>query len=233
MRPARSCARHGPARARARRRRRSACRRRRARLPPRRRRRPRRRPSEPPPVPSARKGSPARPLPNHRGEMDEGSITPRTPSAPAGRLTVGSLMGVAPGTGISPGGSAAARAAPPPPVPVAPVLRTVPPAGLLPPEEEGQNWSIVEGEVGHGGGQARFRSDGVEALTYNNPFGQLFERVWFDGRIVFALEAGEVEVDPDRVKVAQEYQIVYAVELDERGKLRRPPERVPGQYNIY
>lgn len=161
--------------------------------------------------------------------MDEGSITPRMPSAPPGRLTVGSLIGVAPGTGVSPGGRDAAR----PPAAPPPLLRTLPAAGLLPPEEEGRNWSIVEGEVGHSGGQAQFRPDGVEALTYNNPFGQLFERVWFDGRIVFALEAGEVEVDPDRVKVAQEYQIVYAVELDERGKLRRPPERVPGQYNIY
>ncbi len=162
--------------------------------------------------------------------MDGRSITPRMPSAPAGRLTVGSLIGVASGAAGPPGGRGAdAPAAAPPPS----LLRTLPPAGLLPPEEEGRNWSIVEGEVGHGGGQAQFRPDGVEALTYNNPFGQLFERVWFDGRIVFALEAGPVEVDPDRVKVAQEYQIVYDVELDEQGKLKREPERVPGQYNIY
>ena len=35
--------------------------------------------------------------------------------------------------------------------------------------------------------------------------------------------------------MAQEYQIVYAVELDEAGKLKngREPDRVEGQYNIY
>ncbi len=35
------------------------------------------------------------------------------------------------------------------------------------------------------------------------------------------------------MKVAQEYQLVYRVSLDKRGKLRGEPERVPGQYNIY
>ena len=67
------------------------------------------------------------------------------------------------------------------------------------------------------------------------------ERVWFDGRIVYAVESGEVELDFDEHraargnKVAQEYQVVYAVELDERGKLKdgKEPERVEGQYNIY
>ena len=36
-------------------------------------------------------------------------------------------------------------------------------------------------------------------------------------------------------KVAQEYQIVYAVQLDEAGKLKdgQEPDRVEGQYNIY
>ncbi len=49
------------------------------------------------------------------------------------------------------------------------------------------------------------------------------------------MEPDALDLDLDRVKVAQEYQIVYAVELDARGKLRegREPERVPGQYNIY
>jgi hypothetical protein len=67
------------------------------------------------------------------------------------------------------------------------------------------------------------------------------ERVWWDGKVVYAVESGEVELefDEDRSargnKVAQEYQIVYAVELDERGKLvdGKEPERVDGQYNIY
>ncbi len=49
----------------------------------------------------------------------------------------------------------------------------------------------------------------------------------------------ELEFDENRVargnKVAQEYQVVYSVDLDERGKLRggKEPERVDGQYNIY
>ena len=83
--------------------------------------------------------------------------------------------------------------------------------------------------------------EGVERLTYSNPFNLEIERVWFDGKVVFAVESGEVEIEFDehRVardnKVAQEYQIVYAVELDERGKLKNgeEPERVEGQYNIY
>lgn len=73
----------------------------------------------------------------------------------------------------------------------------------------------------------------VERLEYNNPFGLTLERVWFDGRIVYASEMGTLDVDPSLVKVAQEYQIVYRAELDARGKPMFPPERVPGQYNIY
>ena len=73
----------------------------------------------------------------------------------------------------------------------------------------------------------------TEDLTYSNPFGQEIEQVWFDGKVVFATELGEVDVDLDKVKVAREYQIVYEVELDEHGKLVREPERVEGQCNIY
>jgi hypothetical protein len=75
----------------------------------------------------------------------------------------------------------------------------------------------------------------VEDLDYNNPYGYRIERVWFDGRVVFATEAGEVDVDEAKVKVAQEYQVVYDVELDDGGKLREgtEPERVEGQLNIY
>ena len=72
-----------------------------------------------------------------------------------------------------------------------------------------------------------------EAVDYNNPYRYTIERVWWDGKIVFASEQGELDVDPKKVKVAQEYQIVYAVELDKNGKLRREPDRVVGQYNIY
>jgi hypothetical protein len=107
-------------------------------------------------------------------------------------------------------------------------------------EEEGV-WAVREGELASQTRPESFRSDGVENLTYSNPFGMEIERVWFDGKVVYAVESGELEVDFDehRVarenKVAQEYQVVYAVELDERGKLKdgKEPERVDGQYNIY
>jgi hypothetical protein len=107
-------------------------------------------------------------------------------------------------------------------------------------EEEGV-WCVNRGELSREGQPDTFRPDGVENLTYSNPYGLEIERVWFDGKVVYAVEQGEVELDFDesrRVrdnKVAQEYQIVYAVELDQDGKLKggKEPERVEGQYNIY
>jgi hypothetical protein len=75
--------------------------------------------------------------------------------------------------------------------------------------------------------------DEGEQLTFNNPFRQKLERVWYDGKVVYAMELGEVDVDTEKVKVAQEYQPVYAVELDERGKKKGEPERPEGQLNIY
>src|SRR6266571_3972348 len=78
--------------------------------------------------------------------------------------------------------------------------------------EEGP-WTVAAGELRQvTSKRAPFRPDGVEALTYDNVFGQPVEQVWFDGKVVYALDLGEVDVDSDRVKVAQEYQIVYAVE---------------------
>ena len=100
-------------------------------------------------------------------------------------------------------------------------------------------WWIQDGTPSSLPPRPTFREDGVENLTYSNPYGLEIERVWFDGRVVYAIESGEVEVefDENRVardnKVAQEYQVVYAVELDDRGKLAGEPERVEGQYNIY
>lgn len=107
-------------------------------------------------------------------------------------------------------------------------------------EEEGV-WCVTDGDVTRRLGPETFRADGVENLTYNNPYALEIERVWFDGKVVFAVESGEVEIEFDehRVvrgnKVAQEYQVVYSVELDEHGKLAdgNEPERVEGQYNIY
>ena len=98
-------------------------------------------------------------------------------------------------------------------------------------EEEGR-WEIRAGQPAPGGG-AGFDEQGIERLDYNNPHGQEIERVWFDGKVVFAMEVGELDIDPTRNKVAQEYQIVYAVELDDAGKLVREPERADGQLNIY
>jgi len=93
-------------------------------------------------------------------------------------------------------------------------------------------------EIRHGRVRAKPRANKarpVEDLRYNNPHRYKIERVWFDRRVVFATEQGEVEVDPKKVKVAQEYQIVYAVKLTPQGKLTRgvEPRRVAGQLNIY
>jgi hypothetical protein len=75
----------------------------------------------------------------------------------------------------------------------------------------------------------------VESLTFNNPYGYDIERVWFDGTVIYASEQGEVDIDERKVKVAQEYQIVYAVSLNAQRKLRggKEPMRVKGQLNIY
>jgi hypothetical protein len=137
---------------------------------------------------------------------------------PAPQWTVGSLFGQPQG-GAPSAPPVGLRAEPPPAAPV-PL-----------PEVEGR-WIIRGGQPFPGGGRGFDASD-VEQLDYNNPFGLVIERVWFDGRIVYAVELGELDLDPATNKVAQEYQIVYAVELDARGKLVRPPERVPGQLNIY
>jgi hypothetical protein len=101
------------------------------------------------------------------------------------------------------------------------------------PEQEEGVWSIEGGTALPRHEQAPYREDGTSSLTYSNPYNLEIERVWFDGKIVYAIEQGELDVDVHQVKVAQEYQIVYDVELDERGKPVREPERVPGQYNIY
>jgi hypothetical protein len=102
----------------------------------------------------------------------------------------------------------------------------------VPDEEEEGQWTVQRGRPSAGGGE-RFTDDGVEALDYSNPYGVVLERVWFEGKIVYGMESGELDLDPAVNKVAQEYQIVYSVELDERGKTKAEPERVEGQYNIY
>jgi hypothetical protein len=136
------------------------------------------------------------------------------PDSNGARLTVGSLIGLPLGT---------VRETTP---------ATAPPSSSAVTENEGPEWRVTAGEVSRGR-QSAWRSDGVEALTFNNPFGQVMERVWFDGKVVFAVDLGQVVVNPSEVKVAQEYQIVYAVELDENGRSVGEPDLVPGQMNIY
>ncbi len=94
-------------------------------------------------------------------------------------------------------------------------------------EQESEDWTVTDGKLDTGAGDRRFRGD-REALTYNNPFKQSVERVWFDGKIVYAVDCGEVEVDPASLKVAQEYAVVYGINAD-----GTPTEEVKGQYNIY
>lgn len=132
------------------------------------------------------------------------------------RLTVGSLLGLRLGT------------LPEMPAPASPDA----PSGESVTENEGPGWSVAAGEVSRGAGPA-WRGDGTEALTYNNPFGQVMERVWFDGKVVFAVDLGKVIVDPSEVTVAQEYQPVYSVELGEDGRAVGEPQMVDGQLNIY
>jgi hypothetical protein len=133
------------------------------------------------------------------------------------KLTVGSLIGVPFG---------AVRE--PPAAPLAGAPRTADAVD----ETEGPGWQLNAGQVTRGH-QAAWRADGIEDLTFNNPFGQVMERVWFDGKVVFAVDLGKVVVDPAEVKVAQEYQVVYAVELDELGRSVGVPELVEGQLNMY
>ena len=103
-------------------------------------------------------------------------------------------------------------------------------AASKPRKAEGR-WEIRHGEVRPK--PRKTLAGRVEHLDYNNPYRYSIERVWFDGRIVYATEQGELEVDPRKVKVAQEYQIVYAVRLTRSGKLAGEPNRVPRQLNIY
>jgi hypothetical protein len=141
----------------------------------------------------------------------------------AEQFTVGSLVGLR--LGVTP----VVRALVPPRA----GTQSVPTgADVVVEESEGPNWTVIAGEVGRGT-QAAWRGDRIESLTYNNPFGQVMERVWFDGKVVFAVDLGAVAVDPSNVKVAQEYQPVYSAELGEDGRAVRPPEQVPGQLNIY
>ena len=103
-------------------------------------------------------------------------------------------------------------------------------AGKTSDEAEGV-WQLRAGKAQRAGKVPRKRHR--ENVTYNNPYRYKIERVWWDGKIVYASEQGELDIDPKKVKVAQEYQLVYAVALGRTGKLKGEPKRVPGQFNIY
>src|SRR5579871_4722080 len=106
----------------------------------------------------------------------------------------------------------------------------IPGAKKLPPDEiEGQGWTVDDGNAVPSSAVLAYTGEGVERLSFNNPYGQTMERVWFDGKVVYAVDLGEVELDISKVKVAQEYQPVYSAELDEDGHAVRPPEMVDGQ----
>ena len=95
-------------------------------------------------------------------------------------------------------------------------------------------WEIRSGEAKPKTRPKEPLSD-VEHLDYNNPYGYNIERVWFEGKIIFASEQGELDIDETKVKVAQEYQCVYSVELDAQGTWKNgtKPDAGPGQLNIY
>ena len=154
-------------------------------------------------------------------------------------LTVGSLLGVPLGSigsqeSVEPGMPASPAADAPQAAQAASEMATQPPvvsAGPMTTEEK--PWTLSDGTLNPQWARPQYRPDGVEAISYNNVFGQALEQVWFDSKLVYALDAGEVIVDPARVKVAQEYQLVYAVDVDEQQKKRAEPPRVPDQLNIY
>ncbi len=111
---------------------------------------------------------------------------------------------------------------------------------VTPDEEEG-HWCVEDGTPQQRPKSEPFGPAGTENHTSTNPWNLEIERVWFDGKVVYAAEQGEVELEFNAQrasrgnKVAQEYQVVYSVELDEHGKLQdgNEPARVHGQYNIY
>jgi len=104
-----------------------------------------------------------------------------------------------------------------------------------PPDIEGPNWTVSAGEVTMGDANRGnvFRPDGVEVLTYSNPFGQVMERVWFDHKVVYAIDLGKVELDPEVDKVPRSIRSSIPSKLDEHGKLIDEPELVDDQLNIY
>ena len=49
-------------------------------------------------------------------------------------------------------------------------------------------------------------------LTYTNPHGQRVGPRWVHGKMVFAMPAGIVHIDPEKQKWAKEFVVVYSVD---------------------
>ena len=100
-------------------------------------------------------------------------------------------------------------------------------------EQQGA-WRVQRGSPSTDAPKTGYTRGGTEILNYNNPYAQEVERAWFDGKLVYALSGTELKLpSPEGLKVANEYQPVYSVELDKDGHAKKEPEMVPGQYNIY
>src|SRR5262245_10081414 len=93
------------------------------------------------------------------------------------RFTVGSLIGVAPGATHAPNTETAPMAPAPTMQAAGAVAAAGPvttPASLASGEAP---WAIVVGDIDQPATRAVYRADGIEALTYSNPFGQSIEQV--------------------------------------------------------
>lgn len=100
-------------------------------------------------------------------------------------------------------------------------------------EDQG-TWTVHGGSPSTKAPKTGYTKLDAEDLDYNNPYGQTLERVWFDGKLVYALSGTELKLPgPGDLKIANEYQPVYSVELDNAGHAKKEPEKVSGQYNIY
>jgi hypothetical protein len=60
-------------------------------------------------------------------------------------------------------------------------------------------WAIHRGEP-RPKSRAKARLHDVEPLTFNNPYGYEIERVWFDGKVIFAQRKLKRGTEPKRVK---------------------------------
>src|SRR5919205_3216969 len=92
------------------------------------------------------------------------------------KLSVGSLLGLPLGVEA-------------PAQPVSPEPATAEPPRLT--TEEGPA-TIAAGDVAPARSVPAFRTNGVEDLTYDNPFNVSIEQVWFDHKVVYAVDMGQV-----------------------------------------